>query len=445
MPTCFDSIQYSRGETMNARQAVVWPALAALCCFAAAGGCVAPGDDGHPDSKVALARQALIGGFPADGTEFDAIGAVTTERSFTTGNREPICTATLIAPTLVVTAKHCTRGSTPLYFAIGSAGGAPSREVAVIAIERGPDVEGDYPKGLGNDVAVLHLAESITEPEPLAWKQLTDADVGAEFISIGYGLQDVAGSSGTRRMAQAQLRARSGRGLEAVYGSFDGYFERFLEALKRSGITCREAEAREKSQASTTPVVPSAVVTPAEEDDGQCSPEYLQHLHARYDGFLLETAGQLLVTAPSDGGQACFGDSGGPLLRTGESGALETYGVVSWGMGSDELPCDYGTFYTSFDSPKRELLMDAPSWVDPCGGISADGICEGAVATRCTTATEGSRRLLHLDCAELHLDCQPRANGSVGCGEAGPVPDAPEAPDPDPIVPPPPIVGAPPL
>lgn len=400
---------------MKTRQRLL--SLTACWLTATTAGCATSTVEPSPSERIAATQVALIAGFPADSPEFNAIGSIGVAGLTPTQPPRSICTGTLIAPDLVLTAKHCTRVKSPLSFGIGPAANSLQRVVPVIAIERAPDVEGGYPPGVSNDVAVLHLAEPITDVEPLAWKQLTDADVGSEFTAIGYGQRDTTGASGVRTMGRTELIARRGRGFELVFGTFDAFFKWFLESSKRDGLTCRQVEAREKGQQMS-------VLAPLPTDDGECSPEYLQLLHERYDTFLLETSGQVLVGAGMGEGQTCFGDSGGPLLKAGPDGALSVYGVVSWGFDSADLPCDYGGFYTALDGAKADVIAAAPDWVDPCGTIDADGVCNGAVATRCTTGSEGTRRLVELDCSGFGLACQPRKDGHVGCGDAGPEPPA---------------------
>jgi hypothetical protein len=143
-------------------------------------------------------------------------------------------------------------------------------------------------------------------------------------------------------------------------------------------------------------------------------------LRQQYDADKLETAAEVFVGSHDGDAQPCFGDSGGPLLKAEADGRLRVYAVVESGVGSLQLPCDYGALYTAFASPVQEFIEHAMSWVDPCGGASSIAICKADVASRCTNMSEGTRRMVEYDCGKVGLHCQTQIGGIVGCGDNGP-------------------------
>ncbi|MET0343914.1 MAG: trypsin-like serine protease, partial [Polyangiales bacterium] len=136
--------------------------LAALACAS----CAAPT---VPDEAL-LEPAALIGGIPAGARELDAVGAlvireqvIDCDRNEQTVNVVPVCTATLIGPQTVVTAKHCLGpilsklgpDSRP-YFLLGADRARPKRQVEVVAWDMDETFPGGW-TGRGRDVAVLSL------------------------------------------------------------------------------------------------------------------------------------------------------------------------------------------------------------------------------------------------------------------------------------------------
>jgi len=53
--------------------------------------------------------------------------------------------------------------------------------------------------------------------------------------------------------------------------------------------------------------------------------------------------------------QGCFGDSGGPAILK-QNGRSTVFGVVSGGLGSNELLCDFGEALTVFGPEAIEFL-----------------------------------------------------------------------------------------
>src|SRR5206468_1488242 len=86
--------------------------------------------------KTGNTDEAIIGGVAADSPTMNAVGSLVTISRYNSGTSEivyysyPFCSGTLIGPTAVITAKHCTQAyptSTELGFAIGPNGKSPTK------------------------------------------------------------------------------------------------------------------------------------------------------------------------------------------------------------------------------------------------------------------------------------------------------------------------------
>ncbi len=96
------------------------------------------------------------------------------------------------------------------------------------------------------------------------------------------------------------------------------------------------------------------------------------------------------------------------------------YGVISGGLGSTSLICDYGGVHAVFGPDVKAFLDKAKKWVDPCKGASVAGTCSGKVASRCTSPLEGPRRLVKFNCASLGQVCAIQPDGTAGCSDPPP-------------------------
>ena len=140
---------------------------------------------GDATNEPAAGADAIIGGTPARGSALSAVGALRAPSSADGGTAPPgavpggyggLCTATLIAPRLIVTAKHCAaRADDPsapisdsqtLFFTLGPDATKPTRTIRVARTWLVPLYEGGY-VAFGSDVAVMQLEDTVDDVAPL--------------------------------------------------------------------------------------------------------------------------------------------------------------------------------------------------------------------------------------------------------------------------------------
>jgi hypothetical protein len=369
--------------------------LVAAAIFLVGTGCA---DD--PIEEPAQSQREIIGGFKATGKSLNGIGTVGFKAP--DGSYDYFCSASLIGPKLVLTAKHCAIflggplngmklvNLERVYFGVGPDARAPIKTVEAIAADLSPlDLGGSL--NLGSDVAIYHLAEPIDDVTllPLADAAFTPADFGKRYMAIGYGsadvIQDLFGvGPRQRRAGYLTLRALSGQPGHAVWPTFEDMVEAFR---------AREGELPEGALAVLRQI-------------------YDARFLEGYEAWVGLDSGTPGAGGTSDA-QACHGDSGGPLVGLGADKGI--YGVVSGGYFSRQLTCDHGTFYATLGPKVREMIDHGRGYTDPCTGFTAQGTCDGTVATRCTDKFEGDRRLARVDCADLGQECRPGVDGVVGC------------------------------
>jgi hypothetical protein len=351
----------------------------------------------------------IIGGVDGSAKSLNAIGTLGVKDA--SGNYQFFCSASLIGPSTVLTAKHCTivlQGPLagmklvnliPIYFALGSDAMHPTKVVEAIAADTSTVEYGGF-VGLGNDVGVYELMQPITEVAPLkvAAAPLQQADMGKKFVSIGFGAQsvyeDLTGNlKGTRMLGAETARALQGKAFELMLGSFQALYDQLVYEFGKDVVDANIDLVHQWYDQTT--------------------------ILGGYEGWFGHVAGDV---------QTCHGDSGGPLLHkmaadgslgSGKGTTVAIWGVVSGGWHSRNLTCDYGTFYAAIGPKTMDLIKSGLAYSDPCGGAkySTLGACEGTVAKRCTGKWEGDRRLSVVDCSDLGLTCKTDTAGQVGCWE----------------------------
>lgn len=379
----------------------------AACALVLAACSGSPAADPSLDSR----QENIIGGIVADSPALDHTGALGYFEL--DGSFYHFCTATLIGPQTVVTAKHCAdllpnleRSRIQAYFATGPDVSAPKLIVPIVAAATAPGDLGGFVR-LGRDVAVVFL-DTAPPIEPAQPAPIDASFVGVTMISIGYGVHGATGLiDERRRIGRETVVATEGLTLEHLFGSF----ENFVEWNFTGDYT-------------------DADFIATLEDDPFLE-ETLAWLRDAYEiEVLFEEHEAVTGGAPLDT-QSCNGDSGGPLLRIGANGEWLTYGVVSGGYYSSRLYCDYGTVFATFGPTTLAFLEASRTWQDPCGDVGAAGVCDGSVLQRCETSFIGNRRrLVTTDCAAQGEPCATSEAGAA-CGEAPPPPEPPTAPPED--------------
>ena len=367
-------------------------------------GCSPGAQNDEPQLDSPTSTQELIGGFAAEDSTFDAVGSVSTMASdLATGvaSFTLSCTGFLIGESTVVTAKHCVTNvkkaqarGIPSVFSTGARTQQPKRWSAIASVEVAPGDSGGF-LGVGHDIGVLHLIEPLAEVPVLRFASFSEARPDADFYAISYGSEDVLNQQhGRRRIGAMPFNTSSGFTYEALFGSFDEFYQYATGQSLPTDCANNVAVSFQKA--------------------GACAKASQARL--KYESTRLEQTDEAVLGLRDTTTQPCFGDSGGPLLQKDAGGRLTAYGVLSSTIGERSTTCK-GAVYATFTPLMIRFLQAEANWTDPCEGLTTEGSCQGSVIRRCTTINEGSRGVAELDCAHLGLTCVDTDAG-LGCGSS---------------------------
>jgi hypothetical protein len=283
-------------------------------------------------SSLGESSQAIIGGTASTSSAYAAVGALVYYLP-EYGVVDTFCSGTLVAPKAITTARHCTpsidlaneNGLVPA-FAIGPDAFNP---IAVIPITNyvnapaAPPPEYGLLKDGGRDVSVVHLASAPAGVTPAKLGQFADPMVGTKFDIVGYGVSSAQSPSGQQFIGKATARAQSGAWYPLLFnGNYDAFHSWYFS--DSPGAQRTEAEAK-----------------------------------LWWKTYKLENKFELLAGGLPGESVACFGDSGGPLLRGTTAKTLTTYGVSFAVEGTISSACGLGGGYLLFNKKMLDFVKSA--------------------------------------------------------------------------------------
>ncbi len=367
-------------------------------------GSLAAGCEGESDETAVQDENDIIGGVDASSAKLDAIGTLGSKGW--SGEVSYFCTATLVGPKVVLTAKHCAAGGPKeepriaheeIFFMVGADSEKPKQIVKAREVLLSPIEEGGMVK-YGSDVAVYLLEKEVegVTPMPYLKGHLAADQVGKTLTAVGFGIRDRDRTSGQRMAGAVTLQAVEGQPVHAVFPTKEAFIDHMTKHEGASWVESSKAR-----------------------------------LDEFYDFTLLPGHEAYLGMGENDA-QPCSGDSGGPLIQKID-GKMTVVAVVSGSFKGRTYPCStVGEAYATLGDKVQPMLASATG---PCEGVPVEGRCEmGSIAVRCVADTEGPQKITKLDCADLDQTCA-LVDGKVACVDAAPTdpePSDPEPSDPEP-------------
>lgn len=172
----------------------------------------APTDHDAPNASLSSPTPRIIRGAPS-GPEQDAVVRILT---FSGDTRQGVCTGTVIAPTLVLTARHCVsiegpgntlrgdRAPADLDFRVGAAGAAASDDRATASAKGKRFFLPEADTIFNADFAIVELDRPLAVP-PAALRLEGGVDPGEELTLVGWGATE-AGTLPDKRLTRAGVK-----------------------------------------------------------------------------------------------------------------------------------------------------------------------------------------------------------------------------------------------
>jgi len=288
---------------------------------AALSGC--SGEADQPPEQVSDATQAIIGGTPAVGDKYLAVGSLVEaleDPYYGTLVFNVFCSATLVGPQSVVTARHCTPfidnptyPDLSIYFAVGDNGYFADQYIPVTGYEAAPPTKkpnGGLLLDGGRDVAVVHLASEPAGVVPAKLGRFHKHMLGQKFELVGFGRNDDF-NDGARYSGVAKARQMHGLWYSALFNHNPWEYWNWYWTDANTDPTWKEGREWWRT-------------------------------------YRLETDYELLIGGRSGEALGCYGDSGGPMVRGNSAENLTVYGVGFASEASKSRVCDKGSAYLVF-------------------------------------------------------------------------------------------------
>jgi len=267
------------------------------------------------------------------------------------------CSGTLVAPNVIITARHCLNRGCNDAFISGKTFATHGTRATIVSQKILP-YAGAPSSGSdcnGSDFAVGVLDRAIPDVTPLKTGQLAPSDVGKilEFVGYGYNEQNVSGS---RTKGPSILRAVSGNFWEQTFGSLKG-----VQAHVKARV-------------------------------GGDYPRFASMIGQYYNTPLVG-AFEAFLWAPNQA-QTRNGDSGGAILDKVD-GKLVIYGTVSGGWSGIDKRLNLGTVVSTVN-PQTQALIDEAIVANPSSSAPTaptGKTCGAAVCgegERCCNPLEGT-------------------------------------------------------
>ena len=311
----------------------------------------------------AVAAPRIVNGEGANPSEFAFLGALLEADEFRTKGayQAQFCAANLISPTTMITAAHCVvdqktgevTAPDQLLVAFGSTLGSPN--LKVIGISKITSHPNYRLRTAENDIAVLTLAQPVTDIAPITLLAASEVDTYAKPGDVvrvaGWGNTSASTNHFPDSLRSATLR------VFPTGACGDG------ERHELGGVTFQGFDA---SEASAVTMICAAGAT---------------------------TNGDVI--------DACQGDSGGPLLA-GDGAARRLVGVVSWGEKCASLfPGVYTRISAEFDFLRSSGALTVSTPTQPPGVsalsrnqeivVTVDAAADGSDATNFTVNALGAQ------------------------------------------------------
>jgi secreted trypsin-like serine protease len=284
---------------------------------------------------VSSAQQPIVDGVPTSDPALDAIGGIVFK--WAPQHYEAFsCTGTLIAPKVVLTARHCVAGASDWHFfplpsfnnfvVFGDDVGKPKQKVKIKGYVTAPASEAA--SGLlgdgGRDVAVLYLDQAPKDITPAKLGHFDASMLGTQFRIAGFG-QTENFTVGTKLEGLATARALSGDWYPLLfnndYAAFDEWY--WMDA---------------------------SLATPSDEEEAAWWTP---------GTFMLEPGYELLAGGLPGESVSCWGDSGGPIFQGSSAADFTVYGVSFAGEGSIANNCGLGGAYAVLNDEMLAFVQDA--------------------------------------------------------------------------------------